>query len=226
MYNQGQSLSEVVAQKILDYIISNSLTTGQKLPNEKSLCQMLNVGRSTLREAVRMLASRNILTVKHGSGIYISQSPGIANDPLGLIFIKDKAKLMLDLVEFRLLIEPRCAALAAQLATDSDIKILEQLCDDVEARINQGLDHHEADAKFHAFIGKLSGNSIIPRLEPIIYQAIGVFIEMTQSALHEQTNQIHRKIVESIATKNSVLASDYMYLHLIQSREYVFSNKT
>ena len=50
-----------------------------------------------MREAVRMLCSRNILTVKHGSGIYIADNTGISDDPFGFIFVKDKLKLVEDL---------------------------------------------------------------------------------------------------------------------------------
>ena len=58
-----KSLSEVTADTIVQHIINEGLGKGDKLPNEKILCELLGVGRSTLREAVRMLASRTIFGV-------------------------------------------------------------------------------------------------------------------------------------------------------------------
>ena len=63
---------------------------GDKLPNETILSQRLDVGRSSLREAMRAFASRNIVTIQQGSGTYVASSTGVADDPLGLSFIKDK----------------------------------------------------------------------------------------------------------------------------------------
>ena len=95
-----KSLSELTADRILEHIVSQGYKSGDKLDNEKMLCAELNVGRSTLREAVRMLASRNILTVKHGSGIYVSDKLGMADDPLGFAFVENKSKLVRDVLDF------------------------------------------------------------------------------------------------------------------------------
>ena len=139
-----KSLSEVTADTIVKHIVSEGLGKGDKLPNEKILCELLGVGRSTLREAVRMLSSRNILVVKHGSGIYVSDKPGVAQDPLGFTFIKDKKRLVHDLVEFRMILEPRVAALAAQNRTKEQLIKLETQAAVVEELIEQGKSHAQS----------------------------------------------------------------------------------
>ena len=83
------------------YIIDQELKEGDKLPSEAELVKLLDVSRTTLREAIRMLASRNILEARHGSGVFISKNTGISDDPLGFLFIRDKEKLVSDLLEFR-----------------------------------------------------------------------------------------------------------------------------
>ncbi len=102
--------------------IRRKFTTRDKLPNETVLCERLNVGRSSLREAMRALASRNIVTIRQGSGTYVASSTGVINDPLGLNFIKNKQKLIHDLMEIRFLLEPSIAALAAMHAEDKEIQ--------------------------------------------------------------------------------------------------------
>ena len=71
---------------------------------------------------MKLLASRNIVTIRQGSGTYISSSPGMADDPLGFTFIGNKQKLITDLLEVRFLLEPSIAAMAATRADKKDIK--------------------------------------------------------------------------------------------------------
>ena len=82
------------------------------------MAQDLEVGRSTLREAVKMLVSKNILEVRQGSGTYITSLTETVIDPLGFGEIDNHMKLTQDLFEVRFLIEPQMASLAAQHITD------------------------------------------------------------------------------------------------------------
>lgn len=70
--------------------INEHLQPGDKLPNEAHLAKELNIGRSSLREAMKLLAPRNIVTIRQGSGTYVASSPGVVDDPLGFTFIPDK----------------------------------------------------------------------------------------------------------------------------------------
>ena len=216
-----KSLSEVTADTIVQHIINEGLGKGDKLPNEKILCELLGVERSTLREAVRMLASRNILIVKHGSGIYVSDKPGVSQDPLGFTFVKDKKRLIHDLVEFRMMLEPRVAALAAQNRTKEQLAKLEAQAAVVDELISQGKSHAQADSVFHSLLGEMSGNSVLPNLEPIIFKAIDLFIDLSQSKLSHDTIGEHRAIVEAIKAGKSVDASDAMIAHLLNNKNYI-----
>lgn len=219
----GKSLSEQVADRLIKHIVDEGLEQGDRLPNEKDLCELLQVGRSTLREAVRMLSSRNILTVRHGSGIYISDQMGLSDDPLGFIFVKDKLKLVVDLVDFRMMIEPRMAAMAAQRASTQDVEELRRAEFEIEQQIIAHTSHAKEDAIFHGMIARLSGNSILPKLEPILFNAIDLFITLSQSRLVEQTIEEHRAIVEAIASRDAVRAHDEMVLHLVNNRRFISS---
>ena len=97
MNSEEKSLPEKLADDIVDYILREKLQPGDRLPNESILAETLGAGRSSLSEAVKLLASRNIVTVRQGSGTYISSTPGMVEDPLGFTFIEDKKKLAEDL---------------------------------------------------------------------------------------------------------------------------------
>ena len=213
-----RSLADQTADKIIKRIIDKGLEKGEKLDNEKVLCESLNVGRSTLREAVRMLASRNILTVRHGSGIYISEKLGIPDDPLGFTFIKDKRKLVFDLLEFRRIIEPPICAMAALYSTPDGVARLRELSDEVNRLIKAGLPHTDADAAFHSQIGYMSRNTVMPKIEPIIFNAISLFIKVTGSVLKSETIDDHENIINAIANHDPMQASDAMLLHIVHNR--------
>ena len=61
--SEEKSLPKKIAEDIIAFILEENLHPGDKLPNETVLCERLNVGRSSLREAMKALASRNITAI-------------------------------------------------------------------------------------------------------------------------------------------------------------------
>ena len=86
---------------------------------------------------MKLLASRNIVTIKQGSGTYVASSPGIVDDPFGFTFISDKKKLVQDLLEIRFLLEPSIAAMSTTYADKNDISKINRLCNEVEELMEQ-----------------------------------------------------------------------------------------
>ena len=221
MASTHQSLADTTARQLIQYIIQNKLREGAQLPNETALSSLMGVGRSTLREAVRSLVSRNILTVQQGSGIYVSRNTGVSDDPLGFTFIEDKEKLVTDLLEFRMMVEPRIAAIGAAKASPAQADQLLSLAIQVEKRYEANLSHAEADALFHAKIAEISGNVIVPQLQPLIMHAVDLFIDITHAQLKEETLKTHAAIVSAIQNNDALAAQDAMTLHLIYNRDHL-----
>ena len=192
-----------------------------KLPNETILSERLNAGRSSVREAMKLLASRNIVTIRQGSGTYIASSPGMVEDPLGFTFIGNKQKLINDLLEVRFLLEPSIAAIAATHADEKDIKKITALCDEVEKLLKTHKDHTQKDIEFHTAIAMSSKNVVVPRLIPVINSSIPLFVETTGGTLHEETIETHREITDAIASHDPLRAQDAMYLHLVYNRKRI-----
>jgi DNA-binding FadR family transcriptional regulator len=211
-----KSRVELTANRIIKYIIDNHLEAGEQLPNEYDLTQLLKVGRSTVREAVRSLTSRNILEVHQGAGTFLAgKTLGIAEDPLGFTFIQDKKKLTMDLLEIRLAIEPRMAAKASQEATLGEIAELRVLLEETEALILKGQDHRQKDIELHVKIAQISRNLVVPNLIPIIQQAISYYLDVENKALRDETLQTHRLIVDAIGNHDAIKAMDAMTLHVV-----------
>lgn len=220
MKKTNQPLADQAADRLVDYIIENQFEPGTRLPNEYDLASILEVGRSTVREAVRRLAARNILEVRQGSGTYISGKKGVADDPLGFSFIKDTYKLTQDLFEIRLLLEPRVAAKAAQNATDEQCEELEKVIEAIEKSYDVGtLDHIQLDVQFHSLLAKMSGNLALDSLLPVIHQSISLINDNFSSVEMQEDSRIaHRMIFSAVVKRDAVKASDAMMEHIFAVR--------
>ena len=153
---KNKLLAEQVEDQIYHYILDEALEPGAKLPNEFALGEKFRVGRSTIREAVKLVASKGIVEVRQGSGTYVVTTVKGLSDPLNLRSVQDKNALAFDLVNVRLLLEPGIAEMAAQNATPEDIERLRRLCERVETKIHEGDRYIEDDIAFHTCIAESS----------------------------------------------------------------------
>lgn len=219
-------LSDKIANKIIDLIIEEDLKSGDKLPNEYNLAKDLDIGRSTLREAVRSLESQNILEVRQGSGTYISKNIGVSNDPLGFKFIEDTKKLTEDLFTLRYILEPEVAMLAAQNRTEEEIEELEALAETIEKTVKASHDMHiELDIQFHSIIAKMSRNIGMVNLVPIINQSIILYnSHYTNEISKVEMIASHRQITKSIREKNPVRARYSMQRHILNVQDKLALN--
>ena len=135
---KNQALTERIEDHLFQYILDERLAVGAKLPNEYELADRFGVSRGTIREAVKLLVSRGVLRVKHGSGTYVASLMPLKADPLGLDAIEDRIQLALDLTDVRLMLEPAIAELAARNRTEEEAQRLTEYCDAVRRRISGG----------------------------------------------------------------------------------------
>lgn len=211
--NEG-SLAERVSDQILQLIIDQNLTICEKLPNEFELAEKLNVGRGTVREAVKILVSRNVLEIRRGKGTFVTQNPGVSDDPLGLAFFKDKYKLASDLIEIRLIMEPQIAAFAAKNAQESEIERMKELCAKIERLASQNDDYIELDVELHTCIAQSTRNLVMPNLIPIINSGISLYNTFPYHSQRMSAIYVHREIIDAIAAHDANRADEAMLRHL------------
>ena len=218
---KDQGLPEKLADRIIQLILDEGLGQGDRLPNEAVLVERLGAGRSSVREAVKLLQSRNIVRVRQGSGTYVASNPGVVEDPLGFTFIDDKRRLAHDLLEVRFMIEPEMARMAAEHATAEQAARITELCDESERLAESGADYSEADTEFHSAVAQASGNLVVPRLMPILKASVPLFIDVTGRRLVAETIRTHRGVADAIAAHDGTAAHDAMYLHLVYNRNAI-----
>lgn len=210
-----ENLSNGVASSIIRMIQENKYKPGSKLPNEMELSEMFNVSRTTIREAIKTLASNNIVEIVRGKGTFVAQKPGLISDPLGVSFMQDK-NIILCLFETRLLIEPKVASLAAQRATIEDINKLQKLLIEMKEVISKKENHSDIDIEFHTAIARATQNPIIERIIPIIIESIieGYFETISVPGSAKKALNYHTNIFEAIRNGNPENAEKEMQAHL------------
>lgn len=212
---ENKTLAQQAADQMIRYIQEQGYVPGDKLPTETDMSRLLGVGRNTVREAVRVLASRNIVSVRQGSGTFLSEKQGLADDPFGFSFVEDRERLTRDLMQIRVMLEPSIAALAAQNAEPEEIDRLEQILLEIEELIEGKEDYSEKDTQFHAQIANCSHNSVVSRLIPVISSGVTVFAREVPSEEYRQTLLSHRAIYHAIRSRKPVEAQQAMYFHLL-----------
>ena len=213
------SLAERVADKIEGLIIDNQLNSGDKLANEIELVSQLGVGRGTIREAMKILESRNVVEIRRGKGTYICDNLGMVGDPLGFRFAHDKKKLAEDLSDLLCILEPEIAALSAEKATEQDIEELQKICTDVSEMIKRGEDYSQRDIEFHVKIATITGNLVIPQLIPLITQGVSLYVNLTNHNMAGSAAITHQKVVDAIKRHDSEGAYASMLEHMKENRE-------
>ena len=214
-------LSEKIANQISDLIKEQNIGVGDKLPNEFELAESLNVGRGTIREAVKILVARNCLEIRRGKGTFVTEEIGRVNDPFGFDYISDKVRLAEELYEIRMRMEPWIASLTAQRIREDEKEELMQRCEAVEKSIRAGEDHYVADEAFHHYIAQCTHNNVLSEMISVITYSVQLFTRYKDPALLESTIRLHRATAEAICANDPKAAEEYMREHILGNRNNI-----
>ena len=212
------NIGDQVFTQLKDQIINGEWRPGDRIPSEAQLIQLFGVSRGTIREAVKLLVSRGVLRVKHGSGTYVASLMPLKADPLGLDAIEDRIQLALDLTDVRLMLEPAIAELAARNRTEEEAQRLTEYCDAVRRRIQAGEDYLIEDMRFHWYLAKCSHNMVVEPLMPIIDAAVVSIANITRKELLTATVDTHQEILSGVLDQDPQAARAAMALHLEMNR--------
>jgi len=219
MSREGRSLAENIADDILAMItIDKKFAMGDKLPNENELSAVLQVSRTTLREAIRILVAHNVLEIQRGKGTYVKTNHEL-NEEFGLHELSTLRLGVKDLYEMRLIFEPQSAYYAAKRATDKELDRILYYGRLEEEQILKKEDRTEVEQAFHKSIAKATHNEFMNRLVPILYQAIdkGVLLSDSNEEMVQNTLNDHRMIMEFLSKRDAEGAKTAMKLHIIHA---------
>ena len=218
---------EQVEGQIRDLVESGRFQPGEKLPTEKELCQRLNVGRGTVREAFRLLQARGYVELRPGRGAFVAEPAPL--DEMGAIewLVRNEQQLH-DAIEIRRALEPMAARRMAERWNAADIAALEALhadflaavADDDVSRIA------ELDERFHSAIMDGSGNHLLVSILQQVNQEIKAFRARTFRVPQNIRNAVepHASILDTIRRGDADAAEAAMRAHLDKVQEDLLQN--
>lgn len=152
------SALDVALQALRRSIGTGEFSPGQRLPSEAELGRLLGVSRSSLREAIRMLAALGVLVVRHGSGTYVSdlRAADIVSSlslTLGLLPLDG----LLEVYEMRRVLEAHATGQAAARRSDELMPELDAILTELE-QVDDPAKASELDSRFHTLVDGAAGN--------------------------------------------------------------------
>lgn len=218
---ERSALSEQIAERILQMIRDRQLKPGERLPSERELATMMNVGRPALREALRALAMMNVIEIRQGAGAYVTElDTALLVQHLDFVFSLDDSAI-LDLFDARKIVEVGIIELAALRITDDDIAALEANLQKSYESMHDPESFMVADLELHSLIAQIARNPILLRFMESIHQ-LGLASRRRTSRLEgvsQQSMADHRRIVEALKARNPQAAREAMLSHLAKVEE-------
>ncbi len=196
------SVVRLVLERIKEAMLNGELVRGDYLPSESELVRSLGVGKTSVREAIKMLEAMGIVEVRQGHGTIIREQAG--NESLGpLIFqlILQQATNE-DLLELRRLFEPAYTVLAMQKATDADIDGLRAQVAEFAARIKDGTQTSDDDLAFHCAVLKCTRNPFVIQIGTTIHQLFKNSISRSMLTIADVALRDHSAILEAFSARD------------------------
>lgn len=206
-----QRLADHVIDELLSQIRNGSSLPGQRLPPEPELAKQLGVSRGTLREATIELSRMGYLDVRQGIGTFVTVPDRRAVLRPFKTLLLEVPRLRGELLQFRRIIEPEVAALAAANATEQDVARLRGLVSKQQTMASKNRRTHKADANFHRELARIADNSLVLDFLDALRE---VFEEHRYEGPTDVTVEQHAAIVDAIAAGDEEAARRAAAKHL------------
>lgn len=211
--------TEIVEQfKIL--IFDGKLKPGERLPPERELAKSLNVSRVSLREALNTLQGMGLLEIQQGNRSFVRPiTTRSIHDPL-LSFSKSSPSNILKVFEIRKYLEIGLASLAAERATNDEIKQLEKILKVMEQDLNKNRLGAKADLDFHATLAEMTHNPAYTHIMNTIYDLLQEELRIAWGGIFRKKDrrkklfQQHQSICKAVKERDPQRAAEEILIHL------------
>lgn len=207
MQIQRKTLAQEVAERLIEGISNDEYTIGEKLPIESELMKIYGVGRSSIREAIKILSIKGILNVQQGVGTFV-----VAKNALESLESQMNKAEIEEVKEVRSLLDSKIAAKAASNRTEEDLKTIKKYLE-LRAQFaeeNLATECYQADINFHLAIAEACGNKLLREIYKVATKHILSSFEIRH---HNNTDsfkisqKIHYDLYQSIENRNAEKAS-------------------
>jgi GntR family transcriptional regulator, transcriptional repressor for pyruvate dehydrogenase complex len=208
---------DLIAERLIDLIASNQLGPGSPVPTERELAATYSVGRSSVREALRILESQGVLTPGPGGALVVADAPRPLTRSLRLVMTLGPADVR-DLFELRRILEVDAAAAAAWRRTAAHIGMMRSAVEAMAASLEAGnaRAYIDADVRFHLAIAEATGNRLVEAcmdaVRDVLHEALSAIFEIPLSAARAVDE--HRGILDAIDSRDVERAQTAMRVHI------------
>ncbi|MCR4403248.1 MAG: FadR family transcriptional regulator [Firmicutes bacterium] len=215
---QKHRTASLVAEQIKHFMEEHQLKPGDRLPTERELTEMLRVGRTSLREGLRLLEADGLIEVKAGEGIFAGRlSVDYFLRPVSVSsLLRISERETLELLHLRKVIEAEAASLAATHAKASECRTLEKIAARIGECITDGAKFIPNDVAFHIALVRASGNSVFSRFYMAVIDMLVAQERLTVQVpgVMKRAYEDHLAIASAIASRNPRLAYEEVVKHL------------
>ncbi len=210
------TLTADICRKMVSHLIRGDWRSGERIPPERELCQKLNVGRASLREALKGLEMMGMIETRLGDGTYVCKRSEFFSRPLLWAITSSSEAEAHELVEARRLIEVELAGMAADRANPETLKQIGEHLVVMERSKKNSEEFAQADIDFHIAIGQAAQNSILMNALHLIRNLLQQWISssLTVPGVSDKALDQHREIFLAITNHKSAAARAAMEKHL------------
>ncbi|WP_448002428.1 FadR/GntR family transcriptional regulator [Agromyces bauzanensis] len=217
---------QTVLEHVERHLVEGSLTPGDRLPGERALSAALGVGRSSVREALRVLEVLGLIRTHAGSGpnagAIIIATPGGAMSALMRLQVAARGFPVADIVRTRLVLEASVAGdlAEAEASARPDLSAAERLLDAMDSPDLAPPEFLALDAAFHLALAEASGNQVITATMAGLrsgiegYALAGLADLADWAATSARLRREHRGIVEAIRAADATTARTRIHDHI------------
>lgn len=194
---------------------------GDRLPSINEMARSFGVGHPTLREALKKLETVGVVTIRHGSGVYVDRDHNalLVSNPVYEAPISKK--LLVDLIEARIPIEVQSASLAATNATVEHLEEMTRLLEEAGRSLDNDAQLTATNMSFHRQIAVASGNTVLLQILEVLSRLFQdeqrLILDIYGS--RRQDHAEHLEILEALQKHDATLAAARMNTHLEGVRE-------
>jgi GntR family transcriptional repressor for pyruvate dehydrogenase complex len=212
-------ISDLVFEQIRDLIFKGHLRPGDRLMTERELAEKLGVSRPTVREAINKLVALRLLEHRQGQGTFVN-SPSLLTEinPLGILDGQDVG--VTDMLEVRLGLECNAVIMAAQRATEDDIRDMEKNLQLMITEIQEGGLGSIGDVSFHMSIAYSTKNIVQIHIMKSFYDYLHYGIKESLQQLYADPANLqkmieqHSGVIQAIRERNPDAACEAMRQHI------------
>ena len=217
-------LYDQIVEQLEEMIRNGAFRVGEKIPPERILAETFKVSRNCIRQAVQALAEKHLLESRQGDGTYVrAPDPALlASSFAHVLQVQNEA--LRDIIEFRLMIEPQIAWLAARNITPEELDRLKIIVCDQQRKVLAGEADAALDEAFHLHLADASKNRIIKKVAHTLTEILNESrSESLQSEARSRASLMgHYKILDALEQRDSEMALRAMKEHLQAVEQVVF----